>query len=150
MRFATAAFITLTLATGALLLPSALRAQQPAGAGASVWDGVYTAEQAKRGEAAYQQDCSSCHGGDLMGDGFAPALTGGEFAGTWNGATLGDLFERMRISMPPSSPESVSGEAKADILSFLLQAGKFPTGSTELTSQAEMLKTIQFQATKPE
>ena len=40
----------------------------------SVWDGVFTAEQADRGAAAYKTSCSECHGGDLMGDGFAPAL----------------------------------------------------------------------------
>lgn len=143
-----AAFFTLTLATAAFA-PSAIRAHQAEDTKSpSVWDGVYTAEQAKRGEATYQQECSSCHGGDLMGDGFAPALAGAEFANAWNGTTLGDLFERMRISMPPSSPEAVSAASKVDILSFLLQAGKFPEGQAELKSQAEVLKTIQFQVTK--
>ena len=28
----------------------------------SVWDGVYTAEQAQRGEPLYQQSCAECHG----------------------------------------------------------------------------------------
>lgn len=148
MRFTTAVFYTLAVALMAAA-PSAMRAQQPEEAkGPSVWDGVYTAEQAKRGEAAYQNECSSCHGGDMMGDGFAPPLTGSEFANTWNGASLGDLFERIRISMPPASPEAVSAPSKADILSFVLQAGKFPDGKTELQSQTEVLKAIQFQATK--
>lgn len=146
MRFTTAAFITLTLGTAAFS-SSAMRAQQPAAK--SVWDGVYTAEQAKRGEAAFQKECSSCHGGDLNGDGFAPALTGAEFTNTWNGTTLGDLFERMRISMPPSAPESVSPQAKADILSFVLKSSKFPDGKAEIAPQTEMLKGIQFQANKP-
>jgi mono/diheme cytochrome c family protein len=148
MRFTTAAFMTLTLAATPLV-PSAIRAQQPEGAkGASVWDGVYTAEQAKRGEATYQKECSSCHGGDLGGDGFAPALAGAEFSNTWNGATLGDLFERMRISMPPSNPDSVPAAGKADVLAFVLKSGKFPEGKAELKPQAEVLKAIQFQATK--
>lgn len=146
MRFTTAAFLTLALAMAALM-PSAMRAHQAA-TGKSVWDGVYTAEQAKRGEATYQKECSSCHGGDLNGDGFAPALAGAEFTNTWNGTTLGDLFERMRISMPPSAPESVSGQLKADILSFVLKASKFPEGGAELTPQTETLKGIQFQANK--
>jgi S-disulfanyl-L-cysteine oxidoreductase SoxD len=145
MRFTTAAFITLTLSSAAFS-SSAMRAQQPAGK--SVWDGVYTAEQAKRGEATYQKECSSCHGGDLNGDGFAPALTGAEFTNTWNGTTLGDLFERMRISMPPSGPESVSPQSKADILSFVLKSSKFPEGKAEIAPQTEMLKGIQFQANK--
>lgn len=146
MRFTMAAFLTLALAIAALT-SSAARAEQAA-TGKSVWDGVFTAEQAKRGEATYQKECSSCHGGDLNGDGFAPALTGAEFTNTWNGTTLGDLFERIRISMPPSAPESVSGQSKADILSFVLKTSKFPEGKAELAPQTAALKAIQFQATK--
>lgn len=148
MRLTTAAFLTMTLATAAFT-SAALRAQQPpVGGGATVWDGVYTAEQAKRGEDTYQADCSSCHGADLSGDGFAPALSGSEFANTWNGTPLADLFERMRASMPPSGPDSVTPAAKANILAFLLKSGKFPEGKTELPSQPDALKKIMFQATK--
>lgn len=144
MRFTIAAFTTLALATAALS-SSALRAQAPT----SVWDGVYTAEQAKRGEAVYQAECSSCHGPDLAGDGFAPALSGSEFANTWNGTPLSDLFERMRVSMPPSGPEAVKASDKADILAFVLKSGKFPEGKTELPATTDALKGIQFQANKP-
>jgi len=31
----------------------------------SVWDGIYTASQASRGEAAYRANCASCHGVNL-------------------------------------------------------------------------------------
>ena len=33
----------------------------------TVWDGVYTAEQAKRGAALYADNCASCHGLALGG-----------------------------------------------------------------------------------
>jgi mono/diheme cytochrome c family protein len=151
MRCTTAVLVTLGLAT--LTVASAsIRAQQPAAADAAavtVWDGVYTADQATRGEAAYQKECSSCHGDDLMGDGFAPPLAGTDFANTWNGTTLADLFDRMRVSMPPNDPSAVSSDAKVVILSFVLKMGHFPAGEKELPSQAEALKLIQFQATKP-
>ena len=61
----------------------------------SVWDGVYTAEQAKRGQARYNQQCASCHGDTLMGGESAPPLAGGEFLSTWNGLTAGELFDRL-------------------------------------------------------
>ncbi len=35
----------------------------------SVWDGVYTDAQAKRGQALFEQNCVSCHGPALEGDG---------------------------------------------------------------------------------
>src|SRR6266699_3119708 len=40
---------------------------------ASVWDGIYSAEQAKRGESLYAKECASCHGALLEGRGQAPA-----------------------------------------------------------------------------
>lgn len=124
-------------------------AQEGQPPGRSVWDGVYTEEQARRGEAVYQRACGGCHGGDLAGDGFSPALGGPAFLGNWNGTTLGDLFERIRISMPPEDPESVSRTQKADILAFLLKASHFPTGKVELATQTERLRDIRFVATKP-
>jgi cytochrome c5 len=33
----------------------------------SVWDGVYSEEQAKRGAALYGRECARCHGTDLTG-----------------------------------------------------------------------------------
>src|SRR6185436_13684175 len=74
----------------------------------SQWDRVYSLPQAKRGEALYQQHCAACHAGDLTGGEIAPALTGGDFASTWNELTLGDLFERIRVSMPQGDPMSLS------------------------------------------
>ena len=66
----------------------------------SVWDGVFTDEQAKRGEAAYRQECSNCHGAELEGGDMTPPLVGGGFTSNWNDLTLGDLFERIRLTMP--------------------------------------------------
>ena len=115
----------------------------------SVWEGVYTEEQAKRGGPMYSEFCASCHGPELMGGEMAPPLATGDFLSGWDGLTLGDLFERMRISMPQNAPGSLSGQQNADILSFILSANKFPTGTSELSNQAMVLKTIKFEAKKP-
>lgn len=115
----------------------------------STWSGVYTEEQAEAGLAAYAKSCAECHLEDLAGDGFAPPLKGPEFMNNWNSLSVGDLFERIRISMPPGSPGSVSAKEKADIVAYLLKSGGFPAGTTELAAQAEALKAIKFEATKP-
>ena len=115
----------------------------------SIWDGVFTAEQAKRGEEAYKTNCSECHGGDLLGDGFAPSLAGADFQGHWNDLSVGDLYERIRISMPPSGPSSVPPAAKADILAHIFNMNKYPTGATELEPKTEALKTIKIELKKP-
>ena len=115
----------------------------------SVWDGIYTAEHAQRGEPLYQQSCAECHGPDLAGDEMSPGLVGGEFVWNWNGLSVGDLFERLRVSMPQGVPGSVSRQEKADILAFLLEANDFPAGDMELANRTAMLAGINFLAQKP-
>ena len=114
----------------------------------SVWDGVYTEEQANRGRQGYADQCASCHGPELTGGEMAPALAGGEFMAGWDGLTVGDLFERIRISMPQNAPGSLSGQQNADILAFVLASNKFPSGTAELAKEAMILKTIKFEAKK--
>ena len=127
-------------------LHTAVHAQPPS---KSIWDGIYTEEQATRGKALYSQECSSCHGGELTGGEMAPPLAGGEFMAGWDGLTIGDLFERIRISMPQNAPGSLSGQQNADILAFVFAANKFPAGETELPKEAGILKTIKFEVKKP-
>jgi cytochrome c len=115
----------------------------------SVWDGVYTEEQSKRGEALYGASCAKCHGDLLTGGEAAPPLTGGEFLANWNGLTVGDLFERIRISMPADRPGAVSGQQNADILAHMLRMNQFPAGKTELGRQVEILKRIRIEPAKP-
>ena len=114
----------------------------------SVWDGVYTAEQAKRGESLYAQHCSSCHGSTFEGGEMAPPLAGGAFNANWNGLSLGDLAERIRISMPQNSPGSLSRQQYVDILATMLGGGEFPQGKTELPREVDALKQITFESAK--
>ncbi|MEE2790863.1 MAG: cytochrome c [Acidobacteriota bacterium] len=116
---------------------------------ASVWDGVYTAAQAQRGAPLYEKDCAECHGADLSGGEMAPGLVGDEFVWTWNGLSVGELFERLRVSMPQGLPGRVSRQAKADILAFMLAMNGFPPGGTELVSRTERLARIDFLVEQP-
>ena len=116
----------------------------------NVWDGVYTADQAKRGQPLYNQNCSACHGDTLTGGEMAPPLVGGDFLANWNGLTAGDLFERIRTSMPANNPGKLSREVNADILAYILSVNQFPAGSAELDRRTEFLKQIRIDAVKPE
>ena len=116
--------------------------------GTTQWDGVYTAEQAKRGQVAYTDMCAACHGADLEGAD-VPSLTGSGFVNTWNDLTVGQLFERIKFSMPVDAPGTLTPQQTADIVAFILQKGNFPAGQSELPSQIEALNGIKFVATKP-
>jgi quinoprotein glucose dehydrogenase len=129
-----------------LVLNSTVHAQPPT---KSIWDGVFSEAQATRGKALYSENCASCHGGELTGGEMAPPLAGGEFMAGWDGLTIGDLFERIRISMPQNAPGSLSGQQNADILAFMFSANKFPAGETELPKEAGILKQIKFEVKKP-
>jgi cytochrome c len=126
-----------------------LRAQAPTSESRSVWDGVYTEEQAKRGEPIYRKECALCHGDMLTGGESAPPLSGGAFLANWNGLTMGDLFDRIRKTMPQTNPGRLTRQQDADILAFMLNINKFPSGKTELYRQSEMLREIRFESAKP-
>ena len=114
----------------------------------SLWDGVYTQEQAKRGEEAYREGCARCHGADLMsGDAVRP-LAGTEFLSTWNAKTLGDLFDRIRTTMPADKPGTLNRQQISDIVAYILSTNKFPAGKTEVEPQSDLLKQIRFDAFK--
>jgi len=115
----------------------------------TVWDGVYTEEQAKRGADVYKQQCVRCHGETLEGNGEgAGPLTGIVFMSMWNGLTLGDLFDRLRLTMPQDKPGTLSRENGADVIAYVLNFNRFPAGKTELAREAERLRQIRFEATK--
>jgi S-disulfanyl-L-cysteine oxidoreductase SoxD len=116
----------------------------------SVWDGVYSPEQAARGQVLYSNMCASCHGLALNGGESAPPLSGGEFLSNWNGLTVGDLFERIRVSMPADNPGHITRQQNADVIAHILNVNQFPPGKTELDTRTEVLKQIAVEMAKPE
>ena len=131
------------------IVNSKLDARQTEKTSRSTWEGAYTKEQAKRGETIYAQHCSSCHGPDLAGNDEAAPLTGAAFLANWDGLTVADLAERVRVSMPPNNLGKLSRQQIADILSYVLSFNNYPAGKTELDPKAELLKQIRIEATKP-
>jgi hypothetical protein len=79
----------------------------------------------------------------------APGLTGGEFTANWNDLSLGDLYERIRISMPQNAPGSLTRQQNSDILAYILSKMNTPVGQTELSTNTDELKGIKFTAQKP-
>ena len=132
---------------------SRVHAQTPAppeDAARSIWDGVYTNAQANRGKEQYTEYCADCHDDQMAGDGLAPPLVGGDFLSNWNGLTVGDLFERIRTTMPLNKPGSLARNVNCDILAYIFSFNKFPSGQTELPHDTPTLNQIRIQTFKPD
>ena len=113
-----------------------------AGGRRTVWDGVFSEEQAARGQAQYTRSCASCHAADLRGSSTAPSLVEESFAFQWADTSVGELFERIRTLMPSDRPNSLSAQTYRDIVAFILQSNKFPPGAKELDADPDALRQI--------
>jgi hypothetical protein len=106
----------------------------------SVWDGVFSAEQALRGEGMFLEHCSLCHGEELQGTQEAKALKGDRFWTDWKESTVDYMLERISKSMPFSEDGSLAGtlpeRTYVDIVAHILHANGFPAGRKELTSDS--------------
>ena len=110
----------------------------------TVWDSIYTVEQAARGEATYRATCASCHGDSLTGINDAPPLAGAAFLKTWNGNTLAFMFNKISNDMPSDNPGTLTKPQVADIVAFVLKYGGYPAGKNELPAAADTLAQIRF------
>lgn len=118
-------------------------AQEPANT--SVWSGVYTDDQAKRGEDVATKMCVSCHGPELSGGEAGPTLVGLEFLGNWNSLSVGDLFDRVHSTMPADAPGTLTAEQTSDVAAYVLKLNKFPAGKAELPTDLAALKKITIE-----
>ena len=125
-------------ALGLLAAPAQVVAAQD---GKSIWDGVYTAEQAERGREQFEISCGHCHAEDLRG-GDGPALVGVGFMRNWFEDSLQSLYEQVRYAMPGDLPGSLSEDQAVDLTGFLLAANGVPAGSEPLEPDPELLAGI--------
>ena len=119
--------LTAGLATGFAQVPTTSR------------DGVYTAEQAARGEAAYSTSCVACHDGS---DADGPKLTGTPFLDRWREDKLEPLFTFMKTNMPGNAPGSLDEWVYADVIAYILETNSLPAGEKEL--RPDMVGSIQL------
>ncbi len=116
-------------------------------ASSTVLDGVFTAAQARRGRRVYRQNCESCHGSDLRGDGeMAPGIAGSDFMGFWTEFPVGSMFERIKVSMPEDGPGRLTDEEYTDVVAFILDSNSYPAGDTELPADKAELDKIMIVA----
>src|SRR5258706_13817125 len=72
----------------------------------SVWQGVYTKEQAARGKTRYFASCAVCHGAELQGDSDSPELAGKSFIKRGADQSVGTLSPVASCQIPVALPAS--------------------------------------------
>ncbi len=137
MRFA----VSVSVCTLAASLLAAAQAPAPS---RSARDGVYSDEQATRGQAVYKDKCASCHGAALAGAN-APPLAGAAFLAVWGGP-VSELVDKIQHTMPQDDPGKLTRPQSTDIAAYMLQAGKFPAGRSALSADAAAQKSIALVA----
>ena len=108
----------------------------------TIWDGVFTEAQAKRGEDAYAKACAKCHAEDLLGSTNAPALVGQPFFARFERSSTDDVVDVIRRTMPQEAPDTLGMQAYADIVSFMLKTNSAPAGKAELPTDRAKLREI--------
>jgi len=117
-------------AAGAVVVSAAA---QTAPVQKTLWDGVYTADQASRGNAVFGTTCANCHTLDSQG---RRPLSGKTFWDSYTQKTVGDLFTFMQKNMPNGNGGSLSESTYADLVALVLQSNGVPAGTTELVPAA--------------
>ncbi len=102
----------------------------------STLDGVYTVEQARRGEQVAKDVCSACH----LQDWFTVILIQ-----SWAGAPLSMLYELMVTTMPQDSPGGLTPQQYADVLAYIFELNELPAGQEELSANKDVLAAILIQ-----
>jgi S-disulfanyl-L-cysteine oxidoreductase SoxD len=102
-------------------------------------DGLYTADQAHRGETMYKAQCTSCHGDALDGVGPYPPLSGDDFLSKYQGQPALNLYNMIQKLMPATAPGTLTRPQAADLLGYILSFDKFPAGKTEFPTDEDSL-----------
>jgi cbb3-type cytochrome c oxidase subunit III len=139
--------VSLVLALGALAFDLDVEGRSPRPQSEpsykTVWGGVYTADQGKRGETDYKEQCAGCHRVDMDAGNSSARFIGKAFMERWREYDLGSLYNFIKVSMPRNKPGSLSESTYLEIIAYLLQSNEFPAGKQELTF--DVLKNVQIE-----
>ena len=98
-------------------------AEVEAGAAATTVQGVFSEEQATRGEDVFYNICAECHFEEDFG---------GPFIQSWVGASVQDLVDEIVATMPEDNPGGLPAEQYVDVVVFMFKLNGMPTGEDEL------------------
>jgi len=138
--------LSAVMVAGVLFVGSA--AAQIAGAESTsdhttVWNGIYTPDQALRGQEAFDLHCMRCHQSDIDARNPDARFRGHMFMERWREYDLESLYDFIRLTMPRRDPGSLTDATYVDIVAHVLMVNAFPPGPAEL--ETDVLRSIQIE-----
>lgn len=109
------------------------------GGAALAQGGATFADQVEAGRTAYATECAACHGEQLTGSQFAPALKGAAFLNKWGDAPLEQVHDYIRSSMPPARAGGLDDETYAALLALILAENGTDNGGAPLPADSRQL-----------
>lgn len=97
-------------------------------------DGIYTSQQAERGEPLFGDLCQRCHS--------VQEFTGRSFDAIWNGVPAAALYARIANTMPLDQPGSLSIAQVTNLMAYILKENGNPEGNIPLAGDMDRLMTI--------
>jgi S-disulfanyl-L-cysteine oxidoreductase SoxD len=97
-------------------------------------DGIFTAEQAQRGEGLYATHCARCHS--------IQEFTGRMFTTLWSGVPASALYLRIANTMPMDQPGSLGTVQATALMAHILNSNGMPAGDTPLAADLEWMTSI--------
>lgn len=118
---------------------SAPPASAPAASSApvSVYTGVFSAEQAERGNTIQRRECGSCHTPSDWGQ--------GRLLAGWNGQSAYDLVSHIQNTMPLDAPGRLSFQQYTDIVAFIFNLNNIPAGESDMPADEAAQKNIEIE-----
>jgi mono/diheme cytochrome c family protein len=120
------------LATAVLAL--ALTAQAQISTTGTAGVGPFTQGQVDAGRAAYQANCSGCHGPALQGGPNSTALAGPGFMAAWGGRGSADYYRYVSTQMPYGNAGGLDGATYTNIVAFIYAVNGATPGTQTLTA----------------
>jgi mono/diheme cytochrome c family protein len=102
----------------------------------TVWDGVYTQQQAARGAASFAGSCERCHAAQANAGEEGKNLAGKAFWNSFRESTVDHLLDFVSKNMPNGAGGTLSADTYADLVAFILSRNDLPAGSKELTRES--------------
>ena len=99
----------------------------------SIFDGVFNADQVRRGRFAYNDHCAMCHGDDLISaDGYSPDLIGTSFEARFIGKSVEERRDVIHTTMPQGRGGTLEDQMVLDMIAYILSVNDYPQGDGEL------------------